>query len=358
MWFGVLGPLEVRARSGDLVELGPPQRRMVLAVLLAETGLVVSTDRIMQAIWGEDTDPSHITSLQAHVSRLRTILGSGRIVTRRPGYILETSGAEIDAAQAESLAREGRASAANRDWQAAEEQFRSGLGLWRGRPYQEFIDHQYFEWEIARLEELRLEVSEDLAAVELETGSNIEVISRLEPLMRAYPLRERLRALLMVALYRTGRQTDALVVYRDLRTHLAEELGLVPSQELDELEVRILNHDPALAATNPKAATVATTVQRKPMSAPSASLLVDGEWLPLTRAVTTIGRQPDRDVVVNDDETSRRHAEIRSLPQGHLLIDIGSTNGTQVNGQQVVEHHLKPGDIITIGATAIVYGRL
>jgi DNA-binding SARP family transcriptional activator len=328
---------------------------MVLAVLLAEVGLVVSTDRILQAIWGEDADPSHLSALQAHVSRLRSVLGRDLVITTSPGYVLDASRVEIDVAAAETLAREGRGLVGADDWVGAAERFQSALSLWRGPSYGEFAGLHYFEWERARLEELRLEICEDLSAVELEAGSNTNAISRLEPLMRENPLRERLRALLMIALYRTGRQVDALAVFRDLRTHLGEELGLEPSRELADLEVRILNHDPALASAAHPIAAATTTIRRTPLPIIRGFLSVGDERIPLTRSVTTIGRQPDRDLVVDDDEASRRHAEIRRLPDGHLLVDVGSANGTLVNGQEIVEHELQPRDVITIGNTILTY---
>src|SRR6266516_200356 len=257
--FRLLGPIEVRSPSGP-VSLGGGKPRTLLADLLVHLGQVVSVDRLIDDLWGADPPPSARHALEVHVSQLRKTLGGrdGPLVTRAPGYLLEADAACIDAFQFERLLAEARAAV---DPAAAHETLREALALWRGQPLAEFTYEPFAQGEIARLEELRQEAVEHRIETELALGRDAELVGELEALVEASPLRERLRAQLMRALYRSGRQADALAAYRAARHTLVTELGVEPGPELRELEAAILRHDETLA--RPAAAAAEATPMRK-----------------------------------------------------------------------------------------------
>lgn len=244
MDFRILGPLEVHAGDGA-VSLGGPKPRAVLAVLLLHAGEVVSTDHLIDALWGERPPETAHKALQVHVSNLRKALGPDALATRPPGYLLELAPGELDLHRFESLCDEARALLRG-DPDGARRRLAEALSLWRGAPLAEFAYEPFAQAEIARLEELRVAALEDLIDAELALGREGEAAGELEALIAAHPLRERLRAQQMLALYRAGRQADALAAYRAARGVLTEELGIEPGRELRELHDAILRQDPAL----------------------------------------------------------------------------------------------------------------
>jgi predicted ATPase/DNA-binding SARP family transcriptional activator len=251
MEFGILGPLEVR-NGPDLVRVPGAKERALLADLLVHAGRVVSADRLVEDLWGDDPPGNPVNTLQGRVSALRRALGpggAGLVVTRPPGYVLEVEAGQVDAARFERLVAEaGRAAGA-----AAARLLEEALGLWRGPALAEFADQPWARAEAARLEELRLAAVEALVELRLAAGDHPGLVGELEGLAAAHPTRERLRGQLMVALYRSGRQADALGVYQATRAVLAEELGIDPSPELQRLHQAILVQDPALeAAASPR----------------------------------------------------------------------------------------------------------
>jgi DNA-binding SARP family transcriptional activator len=240
MQFRILGPLEV-LEEGRSVALGGAKQRALLAVLLLHANEVVSRDRLIDELWGGEPPDTVHTALQVHVSQLRKRLGRDTIVTRTPGYLIRVSDGELDLHRFERLVATARA---EEPAQAAR-LLREGLALWRGAPLAELGD-SFARAERARLEEQRLAALEQRIEPELALGRHAELVPELEALVREQPLRERLRGQLMLALYRCGRQADALQVYRSGRRLLDEELGLQPDDELQRLERAILNHDPSL----------------------------------------------------------------------------------------------------------------
>ncbi len=232
----MLGPLEVVADNGAAVPLGGPKPRAVLAALLVEANRTVSVDRLIDAVWGESPPASAQNALQVHIHALRNALGTDRIVTRPPGYLLRVDRGELDIEQFDSLVAAGRPGDA--------------LALWRGAALADVAHEPFAQAEAARLEERRLAALEARIDADLEKGRHTEVAAELEALVAEHPHRERLRAHQMLALYRAGRQADALAAYRDARAAL-DELGLEPSAELRALEQQILRQDPALVPSRP-----------------------------------------------------------------------------------------------------------
>lgn len=247
MQFFVLGPLEVRA-DGRAVELRGGKLRALLVVLLLNAGEVVSSDGLIDALWGEQPPASAANSVRIYVSQLRKLLGEGRLLTRSTGYMLHVEPDDLDANRFEQLVVEARAHRAAGDPAPAAHALAEALALWRGPPLADVAYKQFAQAEIARLEELRLAAVEERVEAELELGRAAELIPELEGFVRAHPLRERLRGALMLALYRSGRQADALEVYRQGRRALTEELGLEPRPALSQLEQAILRQDAALDA--------------------------------------------------------------------------------------------------------------
>ena len=231
MEFRILGPLEV-LENGRRLELGGAKQRALLAVLLLHANEVVSTDRLIDALWEEDAPETGRKALQVYVSQLRKVLGKERIATRPPGYRLGVEPDELDLARFQRLLEEGHPGEA--------------LSLWRGPPLAEFAYERFAQNEIERLDDLRLACVEDRIEADLAMGRHAAVVGELDTLVRQHPLRERLRGQHMLALYRLGRQAEALEAYQDTRRALVEELGIDPSRELRELEQAILRQDPAL----------------------------------------------------------------------------------------------------------------
>ncbi len=253
MEFRILGPLEVLDDGEQLTPSGPKQCAL-LAILLLNAGDVVSSDRLIDELWGEQAPNTAAKSLQVHVSQLRKALQPGRptgeagklLKTRAPGYVLELEPDQLDLGRFENLAAEGRAALAAGDPEVAAAKLREALSLWRGPPLAEFAYADFAQREIARLEELRLGALEDRIQADLERGQYAELVGELDRLIPQHPLRERPRAQHMLALYRSGRQAEALEAYRDARRALTEELGIEPGRELKDLEARILRQDPGL----------------------------------------------------------------------------------------------------------------
>lgn len=240
--FRLLGPLEVTG-GGRPIRLGGPKQRTVLAHLL-RAGQVVPTDVLISEIWGEEPPEAARNTLQSYTSHLRRALG-GRIEGRAPGYVLAVKPEEVGGLRFEHLAGEARGLLPT-DPGKAIEKLQEALALWRGSPLSDLAEEPSVQGEIARLEEERLTAIEDLVSARLGAGDHMEVVGELEALTARQPLRERLWAHLMLALYRSGRQAEALAAFGRARKVLAEELGIDPGKELQLLHEQILRQDPAL----------------------------------------------------------------------------------------------------------------
>jgi len=240
----LLGPIEAE-RDGVAVGLGGPKPRALLSVLALDLGHVVSVDRLVEALWPGDAPDTAPHAVQVYVSQLRKALGPV-IATRPPGYVLELDSDDVDVHLFARLAEEGRGALRGDDPEPAETALREALALWRGPALADFAYEPFAQTEIARLEELRTVVVEERIEADLALGRHAELVSELEALVEAQPHRERPRAQLMLALYRSGRQADALSAYRVARSALVDELGIEPGPELKELEAAILRQDESL----------------------------------------------------------------------------------------------------------------
>ena len=261
--FRVLGPFEVLA-GGVSLPLGSPKQRALLAALVISANRVMSVDRLMEELWGDEAPARAMASLQAYVSRLRRLLqpaGGKRnrsdvLATQAPGYVLRVAPESIDAVRFEIEVGRGIRVLGAGDAAAAVDVFESALARWRGAPYGDFSFEEFAQGEITRLSELRLAAVEGRLAALVATGQPAAAIAEAEAVLRDHPLREGVWASLMTALYRAGRQGDALRAYQRARRVIGEELGLEPGPALRELEARILHQAPGLESDRPGAEVV------------------------------------------------------------------------------------------------------
>jgi DNA-binding SARP family transcriptional activator len=288
--FAVLGPLEARGDDGHRLELGPPKQRAVLALLVVAGGRVVSLDRLVDELWAGDEPPAQATlSLQSYVARLRRILEPGRdpkrpsglIVSRSPGWALSLTGHTVDATRFAELAEAGARQLTGGEPGRAVATLTDALALWRGEPLMEFASLPTAAVEAVRLGERRAAAVEDLLDARLAVGDIAAVVAEAEAMLTDEPYRERVWRTLVLALYRAGRQADALDAFGRARTRLADDLGLDPGPELRELEAAILRQDPALDVV-PVPGPVVAGAASSPSPPPA---LDDG------RAVPFVGRQ-------------------------------------------------------------------
>jgi DNA-binding SARP family transcriptional activator len=243
--FRVLGPLEAIV-DGRPVEIPAAKPRALLALLLLGRNRVVSVDRLIDGLWGDEPPATAAKALQVYVSQLRKALGADRLLTKAPGYSLRVEEGALDLDRFELLAREAGTRSVAGEPAEASRLLAEGLALWRGPALAEFASEPFGPEAAARLEDSRLAAMEERIEADLALGRHGSLIPELEELVAAQPLRERSRAQLMLALYGAGRQADALELYRNTRRTFVEDLGIDPSPELQELERAILRQDPAL----------------------------------------------------------------------------------------------------------------
>jgi DNA-binding SARP family transcriptional activator/class 3 adenylate cyclase len=330
MEFQILGPLEVRLERGQ-VPLGAAKQRALLAILLVHANELVPSDRLIEELWPAPPETAANT-LQVYVGKLRKALEPERapgapgelLVTRAPGYVLRLGPDELDADRFERLLTEGSAAREADDAETAAAAFRRALALWRGPALADFAYDPFAQAEIARLEELRLDALEERVEADLALGRAADLVAELEALIRANPLRERLRGQLMLALYRSGRQADALEVYGQTREILDQELGLAPSRQLQRLQTAILRQEPALEVSiegpvGPAAAVAPRGPTAREVAAPS----------PEARKTVTvlIARRPSLRGV-DPEALSRAEAEYRT----HLARAVERCGGTIASG--------------------------
>jgi DNA-binding SARP family transcriptional activator/class 3 adenylate cyclase len=373
----VLGPVEAW-RDDRMVAVSAPKQRMILAALALRVGEVVSADELIDALWGERPPATAAKALQVYVSELRKLIEADprnprTIVSQPPGYRLVVDATDLQ--RFERLWEAGRESLAGGDAQAARTALGEALGLWRASPLLDLRYEAAFGTHIGRLEELRAACVEDRIDADLRCGRHAAVVAELEALVGEHPLRERLRVLLMLALYRSGRQADALSAYQSARQALVDELGIDPSPALVDLERQILRQDPALlpsaAGQEALPATAPVTGQTRTVivlsqSSADAGALTDlaaalgaesaSRDVVLARLVTAL---PGRDVRERLREVTRRLAERRDeLHARGVAARVAAFSSAQP-GEDVVKlaDHQDAELVLMDGTAALVDGR-
>jgi DNA-binding SARP family transcriptional activator/tetratricopeptide (TPR) repeat protein len=317
----LLGPVEVRL-GGARMTLGGAKPTALLADLALHLGQAVSVDRLVEDLWGEDVPGTAGHAVQVYVSQLRKALGPALIVTRPPGYMLALDPSRSDVHRFSQLVDEGRASLRAGDAATAAGTFREALALRRGPALADFTYEPFAQLEIARLEELQQACLESRIEADLALGRHSELVPELEALVAAGPLRERPRAQLMLALYRCGRQVDALAAYRDGRRVLVDELGITPGPELRDLEAAILRQDTSLDAP----------------PAPAGAVRLPAESRKLVTVVVAGVDPPQADAALDPEEL-------------HHVLDRYATTVASV-----VEQHGGSAQMLPSGAVLAVFG--
>jgi DNA-binding SARP family transcriptional activator/outer membrane protein assembly factor BamB len=357
MEFRILGPLEACDSSGAEIRLPTGRERALLAALLLRRGEVVSTDSLVDALWGKRPPSTAAKAVQGYVSHLRRALGDGVLITQSPGYVLRVDVGSIDAERFEQLAAEGRRALEDADPGGALASLDAALALWRGPALSDFTFNDFAQSEIQRLTERRLETQENRIEALLELGRHGGLVAELEALVATHPGRERLCAQLMLALYRAGRQAEALDVFRDGRRRAAE-LGLEPGPDLVRLERAILNHDPSLGVERPSGSRRDRASSRTEAPVPPDSVaVIDPERSQVVGHVR-VGRRPvalaighgSVWVANSDDGTvSRidpdRHEVVRTIGIGAPVVDLAVASDAiwVANGSDGTVTRIDPG---------------
>jgi ABC-type transport system substrate-binding protein/DNA-binding SARP family transcriptional activator len=371
MRFCVLGPLEAYA-NGHSLAVGGGRQRALLLLLLVHAGEVVSRDRLIEELWAGEPSAGGSQSLDVYLSRLRKVFreaGAGNVlITRAPGYVLDAE--KADARRFEILAAEGRDALAAGRAERAAEMLTEALALWRGTAYAEVADESWARAEAGRLEGLRLSVTEDRIEAELSLGRHSALVPELELLAARDPTRERFVGQLMLALYRSGRQADALAAYRAARRALVGDLGLEPGPELKRLERAVLAHDPALDLTPepdpPPAASRAGSKRRRPWPVLVAAALLAAAAIAVPALVD--GGTSSRGTITADGAGAldpvtghiAAHVPVGSEPAG-IAAGAGSiwvTNGADGTVTRIDPHgpHVEQTLVVGSAPAGVAYG--
>jgi predicted ATPase/class 3 adenylate cyclase len=330
MEFRVLGPLEVSS-EGRLLDLGGAKQRALLAMLLLDANNVVSTDRLTAGLWEDDPPETAQKALQVHVSGLRKVLGKERVVTKEPGYLLRLEAGELDLASFQRLREQGKPADA--------------LALWRGEPLSEFSSSRFARSEIARLEDARLACLEERIDQDIKAGRHNELTGELEGLVQQYPLREQLRALLILALYRCGRQAEALAAYQEARRALVDELGIEPGKPLRDLHQAVLNQDPALDLPGEEVPALGFERRNRPTTLPTGTVtLLFADVEGSTRLLYALGGDRYQEVRTRTRElvraASEQHRGDEVDSTGDSIFIVFESAGDAVEAAAEIQHSL------------------
>jgi DNA-binding SARP family transcriptional activator len=345
--FRILGPVEVRADE-RVLEVAGSRQRALLAALLLSRGSPVSRDRLVEELWGEEEPKGGVKALQVAASRLRRALGNdaGRLVTTATGYRLHVEPGELDLGRFEALCEEGRRALAAGQADRAAGRLRAALAEWRGPPLSELAFESFAQAEVAKLEALQAAALEDRIEADLAAGRHGELVPELEALVARHPLRERLRGQLMLALYRAGRQGDALDAYRRAVRTLDEELGLRPSPELERLERAILAQDPTLWQRPPAA-------DEPPERRRATATILFTDLVGSTRMRAELGDE-EADAVRREHDRRLRDAiaghggrEVKALGDGFLAVfeSAGTAITCAIDVQRAIDRQAHRGPV-------------
>ncbi|MDW3220369.1 MAG: BTAD domain-containing putative transcriptional regulator [Acidimicrobiales bacterium] len=353
----VLGSVTVEI-DGFAVSVGGARPALLLARLAVSAPAPVRVEQLIDAIWGDDASEKAANTLQVHVSNLRrTLKPAGDpaqlLRTVRNGYELALTADQLDILAFEEHTATARRAAGAGDHEGAAAAFTAALAIPRGEPLADLLDHEWAANEATVIGERLAGVWREWAQAELDAGRHLAALPSLEQRLRDVPLDEGVAGLLVLALYRAGRQTDALRVVSDMRRRLGEEIGVDPGPELADLESRILAHDERLLGAVGAIDLPAST--RVVDDRDRGFLVIGGRRHVLARGLMTIGRRDDQDIVIDDADVSREHAVVERIATGFRIVDRGSTNGIWVNGVQVDDADLTDGDELLLGSTVATF---
>lgn len=361
----LLGPLELRV-DGTPLPLPGGKPRAVLAALLVSRNRVVPADSLADAIWDGDVPANFLATMQVHVSTLRRALrplsdaALLTVATQAPGYRVVVDEALVDQGRFARWVRAGHELLAAHRYPEAAERLRSALAEWTGAALADLRGFRFADDFAAAVEEDRLVALQSRIEADLASGQEAAVIGELVTLTAQYPLREPFWIQLITALYRSGRQADALDAARRIRQLLDDELGIDPSPALREIEQKVLRQE-SLGPAVPEAAAATPSTQRTVAETAfvlshARVRLPTGETLPVPGRGLRLGRMEDNDLVIAGERVSRYHAVVAPAAGGFTVTDLRSTNGTLVNGERVVDSHLlHDGDRIRVGGTEIEF---
>jgi DNA-binding SARP family transcriptional activator len=358
----LLGPLELRL-DGTPLPLPGGKPRALLAALLVSRNRVVPADSLADAIWDGDVPGNFLATMQVHVSALRRALrplsdpGLLSVTTQSPGYRIVVDDALVDVGRFGRWARAGNDLLTAHRYAEAADRLRAALAEWAGPALADLRGFRFADDFAAAVEEERLVAVQGRIEADLASGMESAVIGELVTLTGQYPLREQFWIQLIIALYRSGRQADALDAARRIRGLLGDELGIDPSPALRELERKVLRQElPASAAPAASSSMQRTVAETAVVLSRARVRLPSGESLPVPSRGLRLGRMDDNDLVVAGEKVSRYHAVIGETANGFTVTDLRSTNGTHVNDERVVDSHLlHDGDRIRVGGTELVF---
>lgn len=362
----LLGPLELLV-GGAPLPLPGGKPRALLATLLISRNRVVPADSLADAIWDGDVPASFLGTMQVHVSTLRRALrplsdaGLLTVATQSPGYRAVVDDALVDQGRFGRWVRAGNDLLAAQRYAEAAERLRAALAEWTGAALADLRGFRFADDFAAAVEEDRLVALQARIEADLASGNESAVVGELVTLTGQYPLREPFWIQLITALYRSGRQADALEAARRIRQLLDDELGIDPSPALREIEQKVLRQE-SLGPAAPAPAAASSLSNQRTVAETAIVLsharvrLPTGETLPVPSRGLRLGRMEDNDLVVAGERVSRYHAVVAETANGFTVTDLRSTNGTHVNDERVVDSHLlRDGDRIRVGGTEIVF---
>jgi DNA-binding SARP family transcriptional activator len=346
--FLILGPFQVIGRQ-PLV-LGGPRQRAVLALLLLNRREVVTTDRMIDELWGEHPPATVGKAIHVYISNLRKVVGDGILLTSDGGYRLEVEPSQVDADRFDGLVERGRTALERGYPVMARQRLREALGLWRGRALADFSYHQFAQAEIARLEEARIAALEDRIEAELALGAHATLVPELETHVRAHAARERLWGQLMVALYRSGRQADALERYRRARRILIDEFAIEPGRDLKDIEHAILTQDPALDAPALDAAAGEAASPPRPDSGPERAPSPPPTGEPSAAPAAEAGTE---ELAPEPGASADGRAPTPSRLR-HALLGSSGLHGRQTDFRRFVDAHWREQRLAIAAAAALL----